>query len=126
MDGLGTPNLMAQEQRDGRPRSGSRIAPACRFDGSLRSQEASTTARQCAIVLSMPKPPLRLHMILVCSCLLVAPATISAQQSARTLIVLHAARLLQVDSGTVLQPGEVLVEGERIRAMRSEESRIRK
>jgi imidazolonepropionase-like amidohydrolase len=56
-------------------------------------------------------------MILVCSCLLVAPATISAQQSARTLIVLHAARLLQVDSGTVLQPGEVLVEGERIRAV---------
>jgi imidazolonepropionase-like amidohydrolase len=30
-------------------------------------------------------------------------------------IVLHAARLLQVDTGNVLQPGEVLVEGERIR-----------
>jgi imidazolonepropionase-like amidohydrolase len=29
-------------------------------------------------------------------------------------IVLHAARLLQVDTGKILQPGEVLVEGERI------------
>jgi len=31
--------------------------------------------------------------------------------------VLHAARLLQVDTGTLLQPGEVLVEGDRIRAV---------
>jgi len=30
-------------------------------------------------------------------------------------IVLHAARLLQVDTGVVLRPGEILVEGERIR-----------
>jgi imidazolonepropionase-like amidohydrolase len=32
-------------------------------------------------------------------------------------IVLHAARLLQVDAGTLLQPGEILVEGDRIRAV---------
>ena len=32
-------------------------------------------------------------------------------------IVLHAVRLLQVESGVVLQPGEILVEGERIRAV---------
>ena len=32
-------------------------------------------------------------------------------------IVLHAARLLDVRDGTVIQPGEVLVEGERIRAV---------
>jgi imidazolonepropionase-like amidohydrolase len=32
-------------------------------------------------------------------------------------IVLHAARLLQVDTGNVLQPGEILVEGERIKAV---------
>ena len=32
-------------------------------------------------------------------------------------VVLHAARLLQVDSGTVMQPGEVLVEGNRIKAV---------
>jgi imidazolonepropionase-like amidohydrolase len=33
-----------------------------------------------------------------------------------TPIVLHAARLLEVDTGVVLQPGEILVEGERIKA----------
>jgi imidazolonepropionase-like amidohydrolase len=32
-------------------------------------------------------------------------------------IVLHAARLLQVETGALLQPGEVLVEGDRIRAV---------
>lgn len=37
-------------------------------------------------------------------------------QAPSTPIVLHAARLLQVNTGTILTPGEVLVEGERIRA----------
>jgi imidazolonepropionase-like amidohydrolase len=37
--------------------------------------------------------------------------------AASTPIVLHAARLLQVDTGALLQPGEVLVEGDRIRAV---------
>ncbi|MGA9060938.1 MAG: amidohydrolase family protein [Terracidiphilus sp.] len=32
-------------------------------------------------------------------------------------IVLHAARLLEVDTGNVLQPGEILVEGERIKTV---------
>ncbi len=43
----------------------------------------------------------------------------AAQQpaSAQTPIVLHAARLLQVDTGAILQPGEILVEGNRIRAV---------
>jgi imidazolonepropionase-like amidohydrolase len=40
-----------------------------------------------------------------------------AQQPAGQPIVLHAARLLQVDTGNLLQPGEVLVEGERIRSV---------
>lgn len=40
-----------------------------------------------------------------------------AQGSAEPPIVLHASRLLQVDSGNVLQPGEVLVENHRIRAV---------
>jgi imidazolonepropionase-like amidohydrolase len=31
--------------------------------------------------------------------------------------VLHAARLLEVDTGNILQPGEILVEGERIKAV---------
>ena len=39
-----------------------------------------------------------------------------AQQPASAPIVLHAARLLQVDTGTLLQPGEILIEGDRIRA----------
>ena len=45
-------------------------------------------------------------------------ATCLAQEpSAQAPIVLHAARLLQVDSGNMLEPGEILVEGERIRAV---------
>ena len=40
-----------------------------------------------------------------------------AQPSPAAPIVLHAARLLEVDSGTMIQPGEVLVEGQRIRAV---------
>jgi imidazolonepropionase-like amidohydrolase len=43
---------------------------------------------------------------------------IAAQQPADAKpIVLHAARLLQVDTGALLEPGEVLVEGDRIRAV---------
>ena len=38
-----------------------------------------------------------------------------AQQPATAPIVLHAARLLEVDTGNILQPGEILVEGERIK-----------
>jgi imidazolonepropionase-like amidohydrolase len=56
------------------------------------------------------------------SCSLVFSAcafTIAAQQPASTQapIVLHAARLLQVDTGNLLQPGEILVHGDRIRAV---------
>jgi imidazolonepropionase-like amidohydrolase len=40
-----------------------------------------------------------------------------AQQSASAPIVLHAARLLEVDTGNMLQPGEILIEGERIKAV---------
>ena len=39
-----------------------------------------------------------------------------AQQTPPMSIVLHAARLLQVDSGAILTPGEILVAGDRIRA----------
>ena len=42
---------------------------------------------------------------------------VSAQQPASTPIVLHAARLLHVDTGAIDQPGEVLIEGDRIRAV---------
>lgn len=40
-----------------------------------------------------------------------------AQQPVTTPVVLRAARLLQVESGNVLQPGEILIEGERIKAV---------
>jgi imidazolonepropionase-like amidohydrolase len=42
-----------------------------------------------------------------------------AQSQESASIVLHAARLLQVDTGTLLRPGEILVEGDRIRAVGS-------
>jgi imidazolonepropionase-like amidohydrolase len=41
----------------------------------------------------------------------------AAQQPPTTPIVLHAARLLRVDTGDLLQPGEILIEGERIKAV---------
>ncbi len=52
--------------------------------------------------------------------ILLLPAKFHAQQSAASPtapIVLHAARLLQVDTGSLLQPGEILIQGERIRAV---------
>jgi imidazolonepropionase-like amidohydrolase len=52
---------------------------------------------------------------LLASCAALAPA----QQTAQPPIILHAARLIEVDTGKVLTPGEVLVEGERIRAVGS-------
>ncbi|MGB7266589.1 MAG: amidohydrolase family protein [Terracidiphilus sp.] len=53
---------------------------------------------------------------LMASALALASA-VAAQQPATAPIVLHAARLLQVDTGKMLQPGEILVEGERIKAV---------
>jgi len=40
-----------------------------------------------------------------------------AQQPASAPIVLHAARLLEVDTGNILRPGEILVDGGRIKAV---------
>jgi imidazolonepropionase-like amidohydrolase len=50
---------------------------------------------------------------------LLAPAHAAAQAPAPSTapIVLHAARLLQIGTGNLLQPGEVLIEGDRIRAV---------
>ena len=49
---------------------------------------------------------------------LTQPFAIAAERAKdATAVVLHAARLLQVDTGALLEPGEVLVEGERIRAV---------
>jgi imidazolonepropionase-like amidohydrolase len=60
----------------------------------------------------MPKFIERLCFFSVC-----ASSAAAAQPPASTPIVLHAARLLQVDTGSLLQPGEILVEGDRIRAV---------
>jgi imidazolonepropionase-like amidohydrolase len=46
-------------------------------------------------------------------------ATAATQQLSNHPIVLHAAHLLEVDTGRMLSPGEILVEGERIRAVGS-------
>ena len=62
---------------------------------------------------------LSLRLLLCCACL-PGFALAGAQQSANSPaapIVLHAARLLEVDSGNILRPGEILVEGERIKAV---------
>ena len=41
----------------------------------------------------------------------------SSAQTNSSPIVLHAARLLEIDTGKILQPGEVLIQGDRIRAV---------
>jgi imidazolonepropionase-like amidohydrolase len=65
----------------------------------------------------MPRFPERLRFFPLCASFVLLAAVAPAQQPPATPIVLHAARLLQVDTGTLLQPGEVLVEGDRIRAV---------
>jgi imidazolonepropionase-like amidohydrolase len=60
---------------------------------------------------------LRLRGLLTCvACFFLLSIAARAQQSAAP-IVLHAARLLDVATGNMLSPGEVLVEGERIKAV---------
>ncbi len=60
----------------------------------------------------MPIPRIRI-VALAAACL----TSIAFTQQPSTPIVLHAARLLEVDTGTILTPGEILVEGDRIRAV---------
>jgi imidazolonepropionase-like amidohydrolase len=50
------------------------------------------------------------------ACLLLPASKATAQQPSAP-IVLHAARLLDVATGNLVQPGEILVEGERIKAV---------
>lgn len=45
--------------------------------------------------------------------------TVRAEQAVNPPIVLHAARLLEVDTGRIVAPGEILIEGERIAAVGS-------
>jgi imidazolonepropionase-like amidohydrolase len=55
----------------------------------------------------------------LCAPLAFGSSFASAQQAVNAPVVLHAARLLEVEAGKLLAPGEVLVEGERIRAVGS-------
>jgi imidazolonepropionase-like amidohydrolase len=65
----------------------------------------------------MPKFLERLRLFSICASCALAAIVAPSQQPPSSPIVLHAARLLQVDTGALLQPGEVLVEGDRIRAV---------
>ena len=57
------------------------------------------------------------RLALLSGTIVLIPICAAAQQPQAVPIVLHAARLLQVDTGEVLQPGEILIEGERIKAV---------
>ena len=58
-----------------------------------------------------------LSFVLPALAVVLAFGLVAAAQQPSAPVVLHAARLLQVDTGNLLQPGEVLVDGERIRAV---------
>jgi imidazolonepropionase-like amidohydrolase len=59
----------------------------------------------------------RLSSYFAAFALLTLEVSATAQQPGSSPVVLHAARLFQVDSGKILQPGEILVIGERIKAV---------
>lgn len=72
----------------------------------------------------MPKTqPVIGRMLLLMSAMAIAallhPGRLLADPAAHRPIVLHAAHLLEVDSGRLITPGEVLIEGERITAVGS-------
>ena len=73
------------------------------------------------IVVIMQRHPLLTCRKLLAFTLILNPSIgfVLARSQESAPIVLHAARLLQVDTGTLLRPGEILVEGDRIRAVGS-------
>lgn len=56
----------------------------------------------------------RTCIFLLCSLLLLSASAVSQAAAAPHATVLHAARLLDIKTGKLIQPGEILVEGERI------------
>jgi imidazolonepropionase-like amidohydrolase len=67
-----------------------------------------------------PRSELRNSLLAACTSTLVFACVLAAQQPASIApapIVLHAARLLQIDTGALLTPGEILVQDDRIRAV---------
>ena len=67
----------------------------------------------------MLTPKKTLAALIVAVSMACVSAAAVAQQATGHPIVLHAARLLEVDTGRMLAPGELLVEGERISAVGS-------
>ncbi len=65
------------------------------------------------MLISGAELPTRSRMAAILSAAILLTAAVCAQQSTNP-VVLHAARVLNVADGTVLSPGEVLVQGERI------------
>jgi imidazolonepropionase-like amidohydrolase len=65
---------------------------------------------------TLERPSLACRGILLSALIFLFQVAAVSQQS-DTPIVLHAARLLQVNTGKILQPGEILVQGDRIRAV---------
>ncbi|HUA97437.1 MAG TPA: amidohydrolase family protein [Terracidiphilus sp.] len=68
------------------------------------------------MVLAMPNLSKSMGWILL-GAGMVAAVPAAAQQPSPVPIVLHAARLLEVDTGAMLHPGEILIEGDRIKAV---------
>lgn len=58
--------------------------------------------------------PRHLSQMVFSLILILSPLAAAGQTSSSPAIVLHAARLLEIESGRMLTPGEVLVQGERI------------
>ncbi len=56
-------------------------------------------------------------LLLGCVCASLSAAPLAAQRAPSPPIILHAARLLEIETGNMLQPGEILVAGERIQAV---------
>ena len=61
--------------------------------------------------------PFDVSSFALAACLAVSTPSAFAQPPAPVPVVLHAARLLQIDTGAIIQPGEILVDGNHIRAV---------
>ena len=91
-------------------------SPICRLETRRQCRAG------CGIVVCMRNheigPGLFCRAALAAIAVFLAATMLSAQQPESSApIVLHAARLLDVGAGAVIQPGEVLVQGDRIKAV---------
>jgi len=95
------------------------VAPSWRISGAFLAsgytKNCSSNFESHLYIRTMPRFPLRASCLFVCFALGII--ALAAQQPSAPPIVLHAARLLDVATGNMIQPGEILVEGERIQAV---------